>query len=97
MGVGLPVRQMAEGRDRGRRGGEGGRSSYLRWAKELGADLAKTNPNGGAVALGHPLGCTGAKLTVQVLNELKRQQKKYGMVTMCVGTGMGAAGIFERC
>ncbi|WP_316739830.1 acetyl-CoA C-acyltransferase [Pedobacter aquatilis] len=53
------------------------------------------NVNGGAIALGHPLGCTGAKLTVQMLNELKRQNKKYGMVTMCVGTGQGAAGIFE--
>jgi len=53
------------------------------------------NVNGGAIALGHPLGCTGAKLTVQLMNELKRQNKKYGMVTMCVGTGQGAAGIFE--
>ncbi|WP_293312431.1 acetyl-CoA C-acyltransferase [Pedobacter sp. UBA5917] len=53
------------------------------------------NVNGGAIALGHPLGCTGAKLTVQIMNELKRQNKKYGMVTMCVGTGQGAAGIFE--
>ena len=53
------------------------------------------NVNGGAIALGHPLGCTGAKLTVQIMSELKRQNKKYGMVTMCVGTGQGAAGIFE--
>ena len=53
------------------------------------------NVNGGAIALGHPLGCTGAKLTVQIMNELKRQNKKYGMVTMCVGTGQGAAGIIE--
>ncbi|WP_029277118.1 acetyl-CoA C-acyltransferase [Pedobacter borealis] len=53
------------------------------------------NVNGGAIALGHPLGCTGAKLTVQIMDELKRQNKKYGMVTMCVGTGQGAAGIFE--
>jgi len=53
------------------------------------------NVNGGAIALGHPLGCTGAKLSVQILNELKRRNKKYGMVTMCVGTGQGAAGIFE--
>jgi len=53
------------------------------------------NVNGGAIALGHPLGCTGAKLSVQMMNELKRQNKKYGMVTMCVGTGQGAAGIFE--
>jgi len=53
------------------------------------------NVNGGAIALGHPLGATGAKLTVQILNELKRRNKKYGMVTMCIGTGQGAAGIFE--
>ena len=53
------------------------------------------NVNGGAIALGHPLGCTGAKLTVQLLNEMRRRNKKYGMVTMCVGTGQGAAGIFE--
>ncbi|MBJ05394.1 MAG: acetyl-CoA C-acyltransferase [Flavobacteriales bacterium] len=53
------------------------------------------NVNGGAIALGHPLGCTGAKLTVQLLNEMRRRNQKYGMVTMCVGTGQGAAGIFE--
>ncbi len=53
------------------------------------------NVNGGAIALGHPLGATGAKLTVQMLYELKRRNKKYGMVTMCIGTGQGAAGIFE--
>lgn len=53
------------------------------------------NVNGGAIALGHPLGCTGAKLSVQIFNELKRREKKYGMVTMCVGSGQGAAGIFE--
>ncbi|HUH33938.1 MAG TPA: thiolase family protein, partial [Daejeonella sp.] len=53
------------------------------------------NVNGGAIALGHPLGCTGAKLSVQIFNELKRRDQKYGMVTMCVGTGQGAAGIFE--
>lgn len=53
------------------------------------------NVNGGAIALGHPLGCTGAKLSVQIFNELRRRDKKYGMVTMCVGTGQGAAGIFE--
>ena len=63
--------------------------------RELGLDESKINVNGGAIALGHPLGCTGAKLTVQVLNELKRRGGKYGMVTMCVGTGQGAAGIFE--
>jgi acetyl-CoA acyltransferase len=61
-----------------------------------GLDPQKVNVNGGAVALGHPLGCTGAKLTAQVLSELRRRQGRYGMVTMCVGGGMGAAGIFER-
>jgi acetyl-CoA acyltransferase len=54
------------------------------------------NPNGGAVALGHPLGCTGAKLTATILREMERGQHRYGMVTMCVGGGQGAAGIFER-
>jgi len=61
-----------------------------------GLDPQKVNVNGGAVALGHPLGCTGAKLTAQVLSELRRRQGRYGLVTMCVGGGMGAAGIFER-
>ncbi len=59
-------------------------------------DLEKTNVNGGAVALGHPLGCTGAKLTATLLGEMQRRQARYGMVTMCVGGGMGAAGIFEN-
>lgn len=63
--------------------------------KVLEMDPAKVNVNGGAVALGHPLGCTGAKLTATVLEELKRRNARYGMVTMCVGGGMGAAGIFE--
>ncbi|NOX45885.1 MAG: acetyl-CoA C-acyltransferase [Chlorobi bacterium] len=63
--------------------------------REVGLDPEKVNVNGGAIALGHPLGATGAKLSVQVLNELKRTNKKYGMVTMCIGTGQGAAGIFE--
>lgn len=62
--------------------------------KTLGLNEEIVNVNGGAIALGHPLGCTGAKLTVQILNELRRRNKKYGMVTMCVGTGQGAAGIF---
>ena len=70
-------------------------SQSLAVIRELGLDEEKINVNGGAIALGHPLGCTGAKLTVQVLNELKRRGGKYGMVTMCVGTGQGAAGIFE--
>jgi acetyl-CoA acyltransferase len=56
----------------------------------------KVNVNGGAIALGHPLGCTGAKLTATILQEMKRRSARYGMVTMCVGGGMGAAGIFER-
>jgi acetyl-CoA acyltransferase len=64
--------------------------------KELGLDPAKVNPNGGAVALGHPLGCTGAKLTATLLRELKRSNVRYGIVSMCVGGGMGAAGIFEN-
>ncbi len=63
--------------------------------QELGLDPAKVNVNGGAIALGHPLGCTGAKLTATILREMKRRKAKYGMVTMCVGGGMGAAGIFE--
>ena len=53
------------------------------------------NVNGGAIALGHPLGCTGSKLSVQLFSEMRRRKQKYGMVTMCVGTGQGAAGIFE--
>lgn len=64
--------------------------------RELGFDEEKVNVNGGAVALGHPLGCTGAKLTVQMLHELERQDKQFGMITMCIGGGMGAAGIIER-
>ena len=63
--------------------------------KNLSLDPDKLNVNGGAIALGHPLGCTGAKLTVQLLNELQRRKKKYGLVSMCVGTGQGAAGVFE--
>ncbi len=64
--------------------------------KSLGLDMLKVNVNGGAIALGHPLGCTGAKLTATLLQELRRRQAKYGLVTMCVGGGMGAAGIFEN-
>jgi acetyl-CoA acyltransferase len=63
--------------------------------KSLDMDINKVNVNGGAVALGHPLGCTGAKLSVQLFNELRRQNKKYGMVTACVGGGQGVAGVFE--
>jgi acetyl-CoA acyltransferase len=64
--------------------------------RELGFDPERTNVNGGAIALGHPLGCTGAKLTATLLNEMRRRNVRYGMVTMCVGGGQGAAGIFER-
>lgn len=64
--------------------------------KVAGIDPSRVNPNGGAIALGHPLGCTGAKLTASILRELERRNARYGMVTMCVGGGMGAAGIFER-
>lgn len=65
-------------------------------SRELEFDPEKLNVNGGAIALGHPLGCTGAKLTVQVINELQRRNAKYALVTMCIGGGMGAAGIFEN-
>ncbi len=64
--------------------------------RTLGLDPEKVNVNGGAIALGHPLGCTGAKLTATLLSEMRRRKVRYGMVTMCVGGGMGAAGIFER-
>ena len=65
--------------------------------KELPIDPEKLNVNGGAIALGHPLGCTGAKLTATLVHEMQRRGSRYGLVTMCVGGGMGAAGIFERC
>jgi acetyl-CoA acyltransferase len=64
--------------------------------RTLGLDPERVNVNGGAIALGHPLGCTGAKLTATLLSEMRRRQVRYGMVTMCAGGGMGAAGIFER-
>jgi acetyl-CoA acyltransferase len=64
--------------------------------RELELPLDKVNVNGGAIALGHPLGCTGAKLTVQLLHEIRRRQDRYGLVTMCIGGGQGAAGVFER-
>jgi acetyl-CoA acyltransferase len=70
-------------------------SQSLAVIRETGLDPEKVNVNGGAIALGHPLGCTGAKLSVQIFNELRRRKEKYGMVTMCVGSGQGAAGIFE--
>jgi len=64
--------------------------------RELDLDEEITNVNGGAIALGHPLGCTGAKLTTQLIYEMKRREVQFGMVTMCIGGGMGAAGIFEN-
>ncbi|MFC2046615.1 acetyl-CoA C-acyltransferase, partial [Chloroflexota bacterium] len=64
--------------------------------REMGMDTSKLNVNGGAIALGHPLGCTGAKLTVQIIHEMLRAGHRYGLVTMCIGGGMGAAGIFEN-
>ena len=64
--------------------------------QQAGLDASRVNPNGGAIALGHPLGCTGAKLTASIIRELQRRNARYGMVTMCIGGGMGAAGIFER-
>ncbi|HSC87872.1 MAG TPA: acetyl-CoA C-acyltransferase [Polyangiaceae bacterium] len=72
-------------------------SQALAVVRKLGLDPAKVNPNGGAIALGHPLGCTGAKLTATALHELERIQGRYALVSMCIGGGMGAAGIFERC
>lgn len=65
--------------------------------RELGIDPDKVNVNGGAIALGHPLGCTGTKLTVSLMNEMKRTNTRYGVVSMCIGGGMGAAGVFELC
>jgi len=70
-------------------------SQSLAVARTLGLNNDILNVNGGAIALGHPLGCTGAKLTVQILNELKRRNKKYGMVSACVGGGQGVAAIYE--
>ena len=64
--------------------------------EQAGLDPSRVNPNGGAIALGHPLGCTGAKLTATLIRDLQRKNARYGMVTMCIGGGMGAAGIFER-
>ena len=71
-------------------------AQVLACLRELPIDPERLNVNGGAIALGHPLGCTGAKLTTTILNEMRRRHVRYGMVTMCVGGGMGAAGIFER-
>ena len=71
-------------------------SVVLAWAKETGADLEKTNPNGGAIALGHPLGATGAFLMTKALNELERTGGRYGLVSMCCGGGLGTGTIIER-
>jgi acetyl-CoA acyltransferase len=71
-------------------------SQSLAVIRELGIDPAKVNVNGGAIALGHPLGATGAKLTTQLVYEMERRKARYGIVTMCIGGGMGAAGLFER-
>ena len=71
-------------------------SQSLAVIRTLGLNPDIINVNGGAIALGHPLGCTGAKLSVQLFDEMKKRNNKYGMVTMCVGTGQGAAGLFER-
>ncbi len=70
-------------------------SQSIAIVRDLGINNDIVNVNGGAIAMGHPLGCTGAKLSVQIFNELKRRKQKYGMVTMCVGTGQGASGIYE--
>ena len=71
-------------------------SQSLAVIRTLGLDQERVNVNGGAIALGHPLGCTGAKLTASLIAELHRRGARYGMVSMCIGGGMGAAGIFER-
>jgi acetyl-CoA acyltransferase len=71
-------------------------SQSLAVIREAGLDPEKVNINGGAIALGHPLGCTGAKLSIQVIHDMKRLNKKYGMVTACVGGGQGIAGIIEN-
>ncbi|WP_203363020.1 acetyl-CoA C-acetyltransferase [Bacillus sp. REN10] len=70
-------------------------SQSIQVIRELGLDEEKVNVNGGAIALGHPLGCTGAKLTLSLIHEMKRRQEQFGVVTMCIGGGMGAAGVFE--
>lgn len=73
-------------------------ASQATWcADKLGLDYSKVNPRGGAIALGHPLGCTGARMVATLLSELKRTNGKYGIISMCIGTGMGAACLIERC
>jgi acetyl-CoA acyltransferase len=70
-------------------------SQAIQVIRELGLDEDKVNVNGGAIALGHPLGCTGTKLTLTLIHEMKRRNEQFGVVTMCIGGGMGAAGVFE--
>ena len=73
-------------------------ASQATWCcDKLGLDYSKVNPRGGAIALGHPLGCTGARMVATLLSELKRTNGKYGVISMCIGTGMGAACLIERC
>jgi len=72
-------------------------SQSIQVIRQLGLDEEKVNVNGGAIALGHPLGCTGAKLTLTLAYEMRRRGVRYGLVTMCIGGGMGAAGVFELC
>ncbi|MEX0928320.1 MAG: acetyl-CoA C-acyltransferase, partial [Balneolales bacterium] len=71
-------------------------SQTIAIVRELGLDEERVNVNGGAIALGHPLGCTGAKLTASLLHEMQRRGERYGICTMCIGGGMGAAGVFEN-
>ena len=71
-------------------------SQSLAVIREMGLETKRLNVNGGAIALGHPLGCTGAKLTVQIIHEMQRESHRYGLVAMCIGGGMGAAGILEN-
>jgi acetyl-CoA acyltransferase len=70
-------------------------SQSIQIIRELGLNEEIVNVNGGAIALGHPLGCSGAKLTLSLLHEMKRRNQQFGVVTMCIGGGMGAAGVFE--
>jgi acetyl-CoA acyltransferase len=71
-------------------------SVVLAWAKETGADLSKTNVNGGAIALGHPLGCSGVRIIGTLLNELEKRDLRYGLATLCIGFGQGVATIIDR-
>ena len=90
------VAYIVAARDQGELDAATAAAQILACLAELPIDPARLNVNGGAIALGHPLGCTGARLTATLLHEMKRRQGRYGLVSMCVGGGMGAAGIFER-